>query len=236
MSSQISILISMQKIDDRIAEKEALKNNLPLQLDQLVSSVKKAEEMINQLDKNLETNSQNQKAKDLEIKANKETKMKYAHQLDGIKTNKEYKALNSQIALLDEKNAKIEEEIIIVLDEETNLKKQKNEWLTKKKHADENLKANETILKNEIEKVIAEIEKLKEKRAEYAKQIPIALVKKYVQLIKNKNHKAVVYANNNACSGCGFHIRPQILIELSDMGKTIFCENCGRILVKSFDI
>ena len=226
----------MQKIDDKIAEKDALKNNLPLQLEQLTLNVQKAEENLAILAKGIETNSQNQKAKELEIKTNKETKLKYGHQLDGIKTNKEYKALNSQIALLDEKITKIEEEILAIMEEETNLKKQQTEWKAKKKHADENLKANETLLKAEIEKVNIEIEKLKEMRSDYAKQIPIALVKKYVQLIKNKNHKAVVYSHNDACSGCGFHIRPQILIEINDINKTIFCENCGRILVKSLDI
>jgi predicted nucleic acid-binding Zn-ribbon protein len=94
---------------------------------------------------------------------------------------------------------------------------------------------NGGVFKKEIEKVNEEIDRLKENRTEYAKQLPMPLVKKYVQLIKNKNHKAVVFNSNNACSGCGFHIRPQILIELNDPNKIIYCENCGRILVRTLE-
>jgi len=236
MSNQIYVLINMQKIDDKITEKEALKNNLPLQLDQLITSVQKAEDLVNTISNYIEENLQNQKAKETEIKTNNEIKLKYGHQLDGIKTNKEYKALNSQIAILTDKNAIIEEEILSIMDEETNQRKLLADAIIKKKHAEENLKANEDLLKSEIEKVNIEIEELKEKRSEFAKLIPLPMVKKYVQLIKNKNHKAVVYCNHDACSGCGFHIRPQILIELNDINKTIYCENCGRIIVKSFDV
>jgi predicted nucleic acid-binding Zn-ribbon protein len=225
----------MQKIDDKIADFEIKKNKLPQQLDQLIASVNKADEALKAIEKSIETNALNQKTKENEIKSNNELKLKYGHQLDGIKNNKEYKALNSQISSLEEKNKAIETEILTIMEEETALKKQKEEAVLLKKHADTNLKANEDILKKEIEKVNEEIERLKEHRTEYAKQLPMPLVKKYVQLIKNKNHKAVVFNSNNACSGCGFHIRPQILIELNDPNKIIYCENCGRILVRSLD-
>lgn len=235
MKIQIPVLIKMQKIDDRISELEVLKNKLPQQLEQLINSVNKAEDFVGDIDKKLHTNSLMQKAKETEIKNNNELSLKYGHQLDGIKNNKEYKALNSQISLLKEKNIHIENEILVIMDEEASLKKQRNEAVNLKKQATDNLQANEDLLKKEIEKVNSEIERLKESRSEYAKQIPITIVKKYVQLIKNKNRKAVVYCNNNACSGCGFHIRPQILIELSQPEKIIYCENCGRILVHSLD-
>ena len=225
----------MQKIDDKISEMELLKEKLPKQLEHLTGNVSKANLFITQIDKKIEENMLAQKAKEAEIKTNKDLKLKYEHQQEGIKNNKEYKALNTQIRLLEEKNANIETEILTIMEEADSLKTQKDEGMRLKAIADENLKANEDKLKKEIEKVNNEIEKLRENRSEFAKQIPIATVKKYVQLIKNKNRKAVVYSNNSACSGCGFHIRPQIIIELNTPEKIIYCENCGRILVKSLD-
>ena len=234
MSAPTAILVEMQKIDDQISAKEKIKISLPLQLEQLNMSVKNAEDFLLEIKTTLDTNSQNQKVRELEVKSNKETILKYKHQLDGIKTNKEYKALNSQIAQLEEKNIKIEEEILAIMDEEGSLKKQQEEGKIKKKCADENLKANENIIKEDIQKVDNEIAALKETRSKFGAQIPRDLAKKYVQLIKNKNYKAVAFNHNNSCSCCGFHIRPQVVIELNDINKILYCENCGRILVNSF--
>ena len=235
MKLELSILIKMQKIDDKIYELEIVKEKLPKQLEQLVSNVKKTQDLLDAVDKKMEANNLSQKSKESEVKANNELKLKYMHQLEGIKNNKEYKALNSQISNLTDKNTLIETDILKLLDEESTLKKQKDEAITLSKKANENLKANEDLLKQEIDKVNLEIENLKENRLSLARQVSESNVKKYIQLIKNKNRKAVVFCHNNACSGCGFHIRPQILIELNTLSKLIYCENCGRMLVKTFE-
>jgi len=236
MSTNLSILIRMQKLDDQISELEFLKVQKPRQLDHLRTEVKKAEHHLTTLEKKLETNTLAQKAKETEIKTNTDQKRKYENQLDGIKNNKEYKALNSQIVVLGEKNKNIETEILDFMEEAEEIKKQQAEAIKQKKKADANLLADEDILNKEILKIDTDIERLKENRAELAKQLPIAIVKKYIQLIKNKNKKAIVFCTSgNACSGCGFHIRPQILIELNTPDKIIYCENCGRILVRSME-
>ncbi len=235
MTLQVSVLIKMQKLDDKISEKEALKQKLPLQLSELKNNVDLAKAKLNTVDEKISLIQKKQKDKESEISTNKDLIKKYEYQLEGIKNNKEYKALNSQISILHEKNAQIENIILEVMDEENELNKQRKEAELVKTKADENLQANESILKKEIDKVDIEINQLKDTRSDLAKQIPMTLVKKYVQLIKNKNRKAVVFNNNNACSGCGFHIRPQILIDLKENHKMIYCENCGRILVNSLD-
>jgi len=235
MKANLSILINMQQIDDKISELETKKDQLPKQLAQLIQSVKNADEKLSEIEKKLDDNVLSQKAKENEIKTNNDMTTKYSHQLDLIKNNKEYKALNSQISKLGEVNKQIENIILQIMEEEAVLKKEQAEATNLKKLADDNLKANEDLLKLEINKVNEEIDKLKENRTEYAKQIPLDLVKKYIQLIKNKSYKAVVFNVNNSCSGCGFLIRPQILIELNNQEKLIYCENCGRILVNTFE-
>jgi len=235
MKIHLSTLVDMQKVDDKISEFEHQKVQLPKQLAQLIQSVKNAEQNLAEVEQKLEENALTQKNKEAEVKANSELRTKYLHQLDGIKNNKEYKALNSQISKIEETNKQIETNILVVMEEETTLKKQKTEAINLKKLADDNLKANEDLLNLEIRKVDDEIVKLKEKRTEYSKLIPIDLVKKYIQLIKNKNRKAVVYNVNSSCSGCGFRIRPQLLIELNNDDKLLYCENCGRMLVNIID-
>lgn len=220
----------MQQIDDIIGQKDVVKNTLPNQLNELKHQVELTEKELAKINKELEDNLKKQKDKELEIKTNKDNIRKYEMQLDGIKNNKEYKALNSQISNLKDKTGTFESELIVIMDEESIIKEKKKTAENNKSLALKALSENENRLKEEIIKVDNEIVELKSQRNKIAEQIPMSMVKKYAQLIKNKNRKAVVFCNGTSCGGCGFHIRPQLLIDIRQTDKINYCENCGRIL------
>ncbi|MBP7564220.1 MAG: hypothetical protein KA886_10580 [Candidatus Cloacimonetes bacterium] len=230
MNNQLEILIQMQQIDDIIGQKDIIKNALPNQLSDLIHQVEVTESDMAKVMKDLEANLKKQKDKELEIKTNKDNIKKYEHQLDGIKNNKEYKALNSQISALKDKTGNFESELISIMDEESVIKEKKKVAETNRDLAKKALTNNEDKLKEEIVKVENDIAELKARRNSIAQQIPMSMVKKYAQLIKNKNRKAVVFCNGSSCGGCGFHIRPQLLIDIRQNDKINYCENCGRIL------
>ena len=183
----------------------------------------------------LESNRKKLKDKDLEISTLKENIKKYHLQLDAIKNNKEYKALNNQIASLTEKISNLEAESVQMLDEEAAIEGRKKESEACLLNAKQILNENEDKLKKEIIEVDEDIVKLRTKRNDLARDIPMSLVKKYAQLIKNKNRKAVVFFNGTSCGGCGFNIRPQLLIEINQNDKVNYCENCGRIIAPNSD-
>jgi uncharacterized protein len=106
---------------------------------------------------------------------------------------------------------------------------------TDQKQAQKELEEREGELRRQIEEVDKMITDYKEKRNNLGRGLPLALGKRYILLIKNKNRKAVVYNNNGTCSGCGFRIRPQLVLELEKKVKMIACENCGRILVHNLE-
>lgn len=231
MQNHLDVLIQMQQIDDIIGEKDVIKNSLPNQLNDLKHQVDLTEKELAKALTELEDNVKKQKDKELEIKGNKDNIRKYENQLESIKNNKEYKALNSQISTLKEKTGNFENELLVIMDEETGIKEKKIIAEDHKNNAVKALTENEDRLKLEIVKVDNEIADLKAQRNKIAEQIPMALVKKYAQLIKNKNRKAVSFCAGNSCGGCGFHIRPQLLIDLRQTDKINYCENCGRIIV-----
>ncbi len=230
MQNQLEILIQMQQIDDIIGQKDVVKNTLPNQLNELKHQVELTEKELAKINKELEDNLKKQKDKELEIKTNKDNIRKYEMQLDGIKNNKEYKALNSQISNLKDKTGTFESELIVIMDDESGIKEKKNTAESNKAQALKALSENENRLKEEIIIVDNEIVELKAQRNKIAEQIPMSMIKKYAQLIKNKNRKAVVFCNGTSCGGCGFHIRPQLLIDIRQTDKINYCENCGRIL------
>jgi predicted nucleic acid-binding Zn-ribbon protein len=235
MIERLKTLARMQKLDDEIGRCKELQNVLPRQLNNLIEDVEAA------LGKVLEIEAVRQgiqkKQKDLEIdfKHNLDLKRKYDGQLAEIKTNKEYKALNSEIAKLNAKNSDIEFMQLELMETETEINNQLSQEKEKLQAAEQRKREKESDLRTQIAALEGKIDEVRAQRNELARTLPVPLVKQYGALIKNKNNQAVAYNNNGACGGCGFIIRPQIRIELELLKKVLSCENCGRILMVRFE-
>ncbi len=232
MIDQLKVLLAMQELDAEIGTREVLKEDLPAELKNLIESVQNAEDDLTAAKDRLNENKKTQKLKDVDIQTNKKTMDKYANQLLAIKNNKEYKALNSEINHLKEKNSEIDDQILELMEIENKLKEEVVEAEEDVKKAKGELGKNEDRLKKRINELDAEIEERKNERSELAKQLPRTLVKRYVNLIKAKDRKAVVFLEKNACGGCGFKIRPQLVIEIERGDKVVSCESCGRLVVR----
>lgn len=221
----------MQKLDAIIGKKNILTKELPQQLNSLKQSLKNADETMAATKSEFDENLKDQKLKELDIADNNTKITKYKNQLLTIETNKEYKALNSEINHLEKKNSKIDDVLIGLMEAEAELKERLGEEEKAQLNASDDLKANEEKLEKEIQEVQKDIEDLKGKRNVLAQDLPRELIRRYATLIKNKNRKAVVFNDNNACSGCGYTIRPQVVIDIKEGNSVVYCESCGRILV-----
>ena len=231
MKKQLEILIKMQKLDTIIGQKNILTKELPQQLNSLKQSLKDADETVVATKSDLDENLKDQKLRELDIADNNTKIAKYKNQLLTIETNKEYKALNSEINHLEKKNSGVDDNLIGLMEAESELRERLDEENKAQKKASDELKANEEKLEKEIMEVQKDIEDLKSKRNVMAKDLPRDLIRRYGNLIKNKNRKAVVFNIKNACSGCGYIIRPQVAIDIKEGNSVIYCESCGRILV-----
>jgi len=231
MSKDLEILVEMQKRDDKITKLQVLIKKLPEQLNNLKKNLEDAKQNLFQIEEELENNHKEQDKRELTIRGNKDQMGKYQNQLLTIETNKEYKALNKEVSHLEQVNSDLEDEIMELMEAAEEWRDKKKEAEKELKSAEKELKNNEKRLENEIKVVESDMEKYRQERKELASGLPKSLVKKYVTLIKNRNRKAVVFNVGNACSGCGFMIRPQSMVELHEGVKIITCESCSRILV-----
>ncbi len=232
MKDDLRILVEMQALDTEIGKREILKQLLPAELKSLLESVRNTEDDLTAAKDRLNENRKTQKLKDVDIQTNIKTMGKYEDQLLAIKNNKEYKALNSEINHLKEKNTAIDDEILELMEIENKLKEELAEAEEEVNKAKAELAKNEDRLKKRINELDSEIEERKNERSVLAQDLPRTLVRRYVSLIKAKDRKAVVFMENNACGGCGFQLRPQLVIEIERENKIISCESCGRIIVR----
>jgi len=231
MQDQLKTLAEMQLLDDAIGRFRVLQQELPKQLNELIDNVEQATADLLAGESTKQEINKKQRALENDVKTFQEQIRKYGNQLSEIKTNKEYKALNSEIAYLKDKISEIESQLLELMETENaakeniaDKKKALDKAETEKRAKEGDLKAQIDTLENKIESTRAERNKL-------AVTLPVPLIKRYGNLIKNKDNLAVVYNRDGSCGGCGFVIRQQLRIELQLRKKIVYCENCGRIML-----
>ncbi len=226
-------LNQMQAIDDQITVFLKESGHLPEELRGLKKTVAQNEESLQKLQEELNACKETQKKMELDVQTNNQLIQKYKQQLNSVTNNKEYKALNSEIALLSSKNSDIEEKDLKFMEQEKVLQERLQELQAQCDKSQQALQGGELEIKSKIEAVKKQIEEKRAQRNAIAQDMPLSLVKQYVLLIKKKNRKAVAFAQKEACSECGFRLRPQLLLELESATEPKVCENCGRFLIGS---
>ncbi|HRX75845.1 MAG: C4-type zinc ribbon domain-containing protein [Candidatus Cloacimonetes bacterium] len=231
MHDQLKTLAEMQLLDDAIGRYRVLQQELPKQLNELIENVEIATaNLLNGESEKQEINKR-QRALEADVKTFQEQIRKYGNQLSEIKTNKEYKALNSEISYLKDKISEIESQLLELMDAENEAKACIVELKKALELAEANKRAKEGDLKAQIDSLENKIESTRAERNKLAVTLPVPLIKRYGNLIKNKDNLAVVYNRDGSCGGCGFVIRQQLRIELQLKKKIVYCENCGRIIL-----
>lgn len=235
MEEQLKTLAKMQSLDDEIGRYRVLQHELPKQLEEIIDSVEQATSHLLACETIRAEIAKKQRALEADIKQHQEQSKKYATQLSEIKNNKEYKALNSEISYLKNKISEVESALLELMDQETEAKQHVNDAKTKLEEAEQRKRDKEGDLRHQIDSLETQIETIRNIRNDLARTLPVALVKQYGNMIKNKNNQAVAYTTEGSCGTCGFVMRQQTRIELQLKKKMIFCENCGRILMNRIE-
>ncbi len=226
-------LYELQLIDSELDELQNMKGELPMEVNDLEDDIAGLETRTQKAD-------QAMAELDVEIKKQKESiKMaealieRYRKQLDNVKNNREFDALNKEIELqqLDMQLADKR-----IREAQRNIEAKKDTSDVARKRLEGKLKEIETKkveLQKILEKTEKEEEKLRKKSDKARKTIEDRLLKSYDRIRSSyRNGLAVVSVHRSSCGGCFNHIPPQLHLEIGLHKKIVACEHCGRILVE----
>jgi len=225
-------LFELQTIDSKVDEIKILKGALPIEVSDLEDEIMGFNKRIEKLNSQI-SDIDDRISKHKENIATAETlSERYNKQLDEVKNNREYEALQKEIELqgleiqLSEKRIR----------EASAEKEKKQEVLTA---AQENLELKQKDLdqkKEELEKIIEKTDKeqksLNKKSDKQRTKIEARLLKAYDKARNAyRNGLAVVTHRRGSCGGCFNRIPPQLQIEIGLRKEILACEHCGRVLV-----
>jgi hypothetical protein len=225
-------LYNLQMIDSKLDEIKIMKGELPMEVQDLEDDIAGLSTRINKIKDSLDEINQEISNHTANIKESEALIEKYSKQLDNVKNNREFDALNKEVEMqkleiqLSEKKMR----------EANNLKENKEDSLSrfteKLTTREGDLKRKKEELSTILGKTEKEEEKLLKKSATARKGIEERLLKAYDKTRRTyRNGLAVATLTRESCGGCFNKIPPQVQIEIGVMKNIIACEHCGRILV-----
>lgn len=232
IAEKLKRLYELQLIDSEIDEIGILKGELPMEVRDLEDEIAGLQTRVNRLTTNVSDMQSDISRHTANMKEAETLIARYEKQMDNVKNNREYDALQKEIELqrleiqLSEKKSR--EVGALVGNKEETLNAAEERLAQKQKDLE--------VKKVELEKIIVktekEEEKLKKKSEKARKDIEDRLLKAYTKVRTSyRNGLGVVTVARDACGGCFNQIPPQVQLEISLRKKILACEHCGRVLV-----
>ena len=227
---QIKMLIELQELDGEIFNKQRILDAFPEKMKELDDILETKSTSLKNLEDESKKLQVQRKEKEGELATKEVSIKKHQGQLYQIKTNKEYTALEKEIANIKADNSVLEEEVITLLDKIDEIKKD----VSKEKETLEKEKQNIAVEKKKIEeeKKVSEtkLNDLSAKRKGFAEKIDKKVLSRYERILRNKDGLAMVPVIDGTCGGCNMNLPPQVVNEAQLRMDLVFCGNCARIL------
>ena len=232
VEEKLKALYQLQTIYTEIDKIKTLRGELPLEVQDLEDEIAGLQTRVN----NFQTDYTTMKSADSEYRHTIEKAQalvdKYTKDLDNVRNNREFDALNKEIEFenleIELANKRLREGAAkqrICLDEMEKIRAI---------IADKELMLDEK--KSELDDIISETRQKEEELRDQAKKkelmIEPRLLMSYKRIRKNsRNGLGIVYVQRDACGGCFNKIPPQRQLDIKMHKKIIVCEYCGRIMI-----
>jgi predicted nucleic acid-binding Zn-ribbon protein len=231
IEQKLKALYKLQLIDSKIGKLTAIRGELPIEVSDLEDEIIGQETRLNNLKADVTKFEENISANKSKITDAKALVKKYEKQLDNVKNNREFDALNKEIEIQGLEQQALEKRI---KNTQFDIEQKKIAIDTLQKE----LEGRAIDLQNkkaELDTIVAETQKEEDEllkiRSAAVKIADERLVHSYDRIRKSvKNGIGVATIERESCSGCFAGIPPQRQSDIKQRKKIIVCENCGRVL------
>jgi predicted nucleic acid-binding Zn-ribbon protein len=231
VDEKLQTLISLQAIDSRIAALEADAARLPREIAAIHDGVEDARKQVEQAKARLDAARKDQRTKEKDLEVVQAKRSKTEARLYEVKTNKEYSAVLIEIEDIKQEKARMEEEVLVLMETQERLVGDIREAETRFKEREAEGRGQEAAAGEQLRAVEIELAAVRSERKELAGRLPGPILADYDRILRARGGVALApVAKPNFCGACRMTITPQRLQELRAQASLIPCESCGRYL------
>lgn len=173
---------------------------------------------------------------ELDVEAQQERIAKYSQQQLQTKKNEEYRALAHEIDTCKGNIAKIEDQILELMEQADAAARAVTEATKVAATAKKDVDTEVAELGKREENFKARLAELQSNRKELATAVEEGALARYERLLKSKGENVVVGIQHSACGGCHMRLPTQVMVACQSQSEVNACPHCGRILYFTRDM
>jgi len=231
MKQQLVLLYQLQQTDSQTEADEAELSGLD-NGETLAGELEAEEAKLSELEDKLSAAQAELRDKQLQLQGTEDDRQAKWDQTYGgmISDPKELSALERKIQELDRRKDKLEEDIIMLLDDVETLQEQVGQKQAEVDEMTGRLSEVRQHFAQRSAELSEELQYLVQRRGELEAQIKPGLLDDYEHARQRSGNVAVAVVEDKACSICHTAVASNLLGELQQPTRVVRCESCRRIL------
>jgi uncharacterized protein len=231
MSPDLQRLIKLQQLESTIADARATIATHPQRLADADARLNDSQRAVEVAKGRLKDNQEARRNLEKDVAVYQGRLTKFKDQLSLVKTNKEYQAMQHEIATAQSDLGAVEEKVLeCMLEADTitaDVKRAEAALAVRQKE----IEAEKKAMIAELASVEASLKEATEARAELLKDLEPRLIAVFEQVARARKGVAISMATRDGlCSLCHVRLRPPVFQQVRHNDSIIQCESCQRIL------
>ena len=229
MTSTVEKLLALQQIDSRIREIERELKNIPARKKDEEDRLSAHRKEVADAEQKLKAAQTDIKKLDLENAARSEKIGKFRQQQLELKTNREFKAIDTEIDAVKQEISGLEEQELVLMEEIEGARSR----LAAKQQA---LVAEQTLVNDDIKRLDERAAQLGQEARELmtgreaaAREVEALWLTRYESVFKRKD-QALVPLKDGFCGGCHMKLPPSVAHDRRRGDVMVTCNFCGRLV------
>ena len=228
----IQRLVAVQERDSVLDALQKEMDRVPREIAALQAGLESAKAKLAEAKAKIIGFEKQKKEKELELAAKEEAIRKHTMELNQVKTNDAFKALQHQIDDAKASGSQIETDILEVMEGIDGGRKEEKSAAGELKAAEDKAKGEIGVLEKELAELKAKHDAQKMVRDEAVTLVPPDMMRVYSHARMRGKTDAIVPVDGGNCSACRINLAPQMIIEVTKAKALVVCESCQRILYK----
>ena len=230
MLPDLEHLIRLQQLENAATTARNAIASLPGRLEALNTRMSERQDDVRAATERLDEHRRERATLEKEVAEVQSRLRRFKDQLMSVKTNREYTAMQTEIAGSEREVQQLEDRLLERMFETDELErdlKKADRRLTEEQKAtvEERL-----VLEEERQTVEKQLSEFDAERAKVADELAPTTRSLFELLTRGRKGVAVVEARQGLCTSCQVRLRPQLFNDVRSNASLIQCENCQRIL------
>ncbi len=231
MLPDLERLIQLQRLETIIAEAKSSIALHPQRIAALDARLEEAKRVVESAKEQLKVNHDRRRELEKDVSLYQGRPTKFKDQLMTVKTNREYQAMQHEIATAQSDLGAVEEKVLERMLEADELNASSKRAETALAAQSKQIDAEKKALGQELGTTEASLKESTEARAALVKALEPRLVALFEQVAKARRGVAICTATRDGlCSVCHVRLRPPVFQQVRHNDSIVQCESCQRVL------